>query len=238
MATPRPSRSTTTRTGVDRQDLGFTLIELLIVIVILGILATVVVFAVGGITDRGSDSAQATDERTLATAEETHYAQFGSYTDEAGLVAAGLLRDESDLHDISLAGGDYTIVYVGGGGGGPLAQFGSGSHEVFLITGGSATLLADWNDYTANCAPPAYTLNLVVDASIDLAWVETTVESYPPLVAPDPPGPGVGFFADPSTPLGAAVQAGADPNLPYIYPYVFGNWGSPLSDSFGCPPPP
>jgi prepilin-type N-terminal cleavage/methylation domain-containing protein len=40
-----------------RKDEGFTLIELLIVIVILGILAAVVVFAVNGITDRGEKSA-------------------------------------------------------------------------------------------------------------------------------------------------------------------------------------
>jgi prepilin-type N-terminal cleavage/methylation domain-containing protein len=36
-----------------KQDKGFTLVELLIVIVILGILATVTVFAVRGITDQG-----------------------------------------------------------------------------------------------------------------------------------------------------------------------------------------
>ena len=41
-----------------RQDeSGFTLIELLIVIVILGVLAGVVVFAVSGITDRGVTAA-------------------------------------------------------------------------------------------------------------------------------------------------------------------------------------
>ena len=42
-----------------RADEGFTLIELLIVIVILGILATVTVFAVRGITDQGQASARA-----------------------------------------------------------------------------------------------------------------------------------------------------------------------------------
>jgi prepilin-type N-terminal cleavage/methylation domain-containing protein len=38
----------------NKQDKGFTLVELLIVIVILGILATVTVFAVRGITDQGT----------------------------------------------------------------------------------------------------------------------------------------------------------------------------------------
>jgi prepilin-type N-terminal cleavage/methylation domain-containing protein len=41
----------------NKQDKGFTLVELLIVIVILGILATVTVFAVRGITDQGQNSA-------------------------------------------------------------------------------------------------------------------------------------------------------------------------------------
>ncbi len=97
------------RCRIEEPDNGFTLIELLIVIVILGVLAGVVVFAVGGITDQGTASAESADERTLETAEETHRALYGTYTDEPGLVAAGLLRDESDLFDITLAGSDYTL---------------------------------------------------------------------------------------------------------------------------------
>jgi len=50
------------------QDKGFTLVELLIVIVILGILATVTVFAVRGITDSGQESACNADEKTLQVA--------------------------------------------------------------------------------------------------------------------------------------------------------------------------
>ena len=49
----------------NKQDKGFTLVELLIVIVILGILATITVFAVRGITDQGQTSACNADEKTL-----------------------------------------------------------------------------------------------------------------------------------------------------------------------------
>ena len=49
----------------NKQDKGFTLVELLIVIVILGILATVTVFAVRGITDQGQTSACDADQKTL-----------------------------------------------------------------------------------------------------------------------------------------------------------------------------
>ena len=58
------------------QDKGFTLVELLIVIVILGILATVTVFAVRGITDRGQENACNVDQRTLDTSIEAFYAQM------------------------------------------------------------------------------------------------------------------------------------------------------------------
>jgi general secretion pathway protein G len=59
----------------NKQDKGFTLVELLIVIVILGILATVTVFAVRGITDKGQENACSVEGRTLDTAIEAYYAQ-------------------------------------------------------------------------------------------------------------------------------------------------------------------
>ncbi len=59
----------------NKKDKGFTLVELLIVIVILGILATITVFAVRGITDQGQTSACKADKKTLQTAVEAYYAQ-------------------------------------------------------------------------------------------------------------------------------------------------------------------
>ena len=62
----------------NKQDKGFTLVELLIVIVILGILATVTVFAVRGITDQGEESACRADQKTMQVAIEAYIAQNGA----------------------------------------------------------------------------------------------------------------------------------------------------------------
>ena len=58
---------------------GFTLVELLVVIVILGILAAVVVFAVGGITNSSKTSACKIEVRTVNTATQAFYAQNNRY---------------------------------------------------------------------------------------------------------------------------------------------------------------
>ena len=62
-----------------RDESGFTLIELLIVISILGILAGIVVFAVGSAkTDSEAASCDA-DKKTVSTAAEAYKAKTGNY---------------------------------------------------------------------------------------------------------------------------------------------------------------
>ena len=118
-----------------REEGGFTLIELMIVIVILGVLAGIVLFAVGGITDRGATAACKTDLSTIQTGVEAYYAKTGGYplhlvpdlTDPAqnnvflrwdsGFTgSADATGPASDVHHP--AGAAYTITYYGTTGGG------------------------------------------------------------------------------------------------------------------------
>lgn len=84
---------------------GFTLVELLVVVVILGILSAVVVFAVRGSGDKGQAASVQTDAGILRTAEEVHCAQFGDYATQADLKAKGLIHDLSTYNDIQLTSG-------------------------------------------------------------------------------------------------------------------------------------
>jgi prepilin-type N-terminal cleavage/methylation domain-containing protein len=94
----------------DHKSEGFTLIELLIVIVILGILATIVVFAVRGVTADAEAKGCDYEVRVLATSIEGYFALAPAITipgdnsqdnREMALVDLGLLRAPSEMYDVT-----------------------------------------------------------------------------------------------------------------------------------------
>ncbi len=112
------------KASTEPRDRGFSLVEILIVIVVLGILATVTVFAVRGVADRGEGATCGEDQRILQTAAQAYFAQFSAAaiptsdpavagttgtTPEATLVEVGLLAAASELHDVG-ADGEVSVA--------------------------------------------------------------------------------------------------------------------------------
>jgi general secretion pathway protein G len=101
-----------------RGDRGFTLIELLLVIVVLGILATIVVASLRGVTGDTQDTSCESEAHILHTAGEAYFAQHpatsiaavGASDDryELELVEEGFLHQPSRYYDLN-ANGDLHV---------------------------------------------------------------------------------------------------------------------------------
>lgn len=91
---------------------GFTLIELLIVVVIIGILATVVLPRFSDVREKAYVSAMQNDLRNLITAQELYFADNGSYATDASTVMS--LSDNVAIQ-ITVDGDGYTAVATHGG---------------------------------------------------------------------------------------------------------------------------
>jgi prepilin-type N-terminal cleavage/methylation domain-containing protein len=102
-----------------KNESGFTLIELLLVIIILGVLAGIVVFAVGGINDDSKKSACKSDKKNVEIAAESYYATYGAYAAAAGVDGVDNLlvtaTPKGFLKEAPSTTNGYTITYASNG---------------------------------------------------------------------------------------------------------------------------
>lgn len=86
---------------------GFTLVELLIVIVIIGILATVAIPKYAKVKEKGYTATLKSDLRNLVTSQESYFADHNTYATLADLIAENRYNPSSGVNMVTA---DETIT--------------------------------------------------------------------------------------------------------------------------------
>jgi general secretion pathway protein G len=135
---------------------GFTLLEILIVIVVLGILAAVVIFALGGISGKTAFAACEADGETVSTA----IAAFNNQNQNTPVTTAGLINGTVANGNIPYIqswpnNAPHYAFALSTGVGAPGNATAPNQLEVSIIPAGNvdAATLADYNPYVgpASC---------------------------------------------------------------------------------------
>jgi general secretion pathway protein G len=102
-----------------KEESGFTLIELLIVVIVLGVLAAIVLFALGTFTKDSAAAACETDGKQVETANTAYFAKNNANGSIAQLVSAGYLKSapKTDNYTIAIASGVVTGTLTAANGG-------------------------------------------------------------------------------------------------------------------------
>ena len=166
---------------------GFTLIELLIVIVVLGILAAVVIFALGGITGKSAQASCAADGATVSTAMAAFTAQNPSITPTGSTY--GATPTVSNMISGTAIGVPYIQSWPNNLG-----------HYAFVMGGGTATTgtagtlyIVTGSDVTGGTAPN-YTYAVTADngnlnqTEVNAAVLDGTSAAAPALIPYQGPG--------------------------------------------------
>jgi prepilin-type N-terminal cleavage/methylation domain-containing protein len=135
-----PQEALQRRGGYIRREPGFTLIEVLIVIVVLGILAAVVIFALGGIGNKTAVAACQADGATVASA-----ISVFNHENENTTVTIGDLTSGS----AASLGGPYISSWPS-----------NGTHYAFGISAGTLIVEAPWPTAFSATTPTATGTNL------------------------------------------------------------------------------
>ena len=103
------------RRGADSEP-GFTLIELLIVVVVLGVLAATVIFALGGVTSQSAEAACQSDGKTYVVAVAAYEAARGNETNAPPTTTQELLDGFGSSGALlnQAANNQNYVVFLGG----------------------------------------------------------------------------------------------------------------------------